>query len=269
MTQLPESSPHTPEENTPNPQLSEGENGLVFGAGLSPEEAARLASVLNRLRDEPKELEVYGDEDDAFVVQLRNIAQKLGISQDVSVIYPGSHVHVGVARVFGKEHVTHVDPDADAMRAMQKAGYSVVELPIEEYIPEQPAGLVVALNSYGQPTRKVMDRLLVPGGYVVANNWTGWAHNLSGIKGYETVGAIMPTYSSPEAAWVDSADLPDDSAGKERVYYKMAPGEPMSIGTPDDHTYADDEYRNADALFVFRRKPNKDFSGIMRGLIKL
>jgi hypothetical protein len=240
----------------------------MFGPGVSPEDEARLASILNRLNDKPKETEPYGDEDDEFVVQLRNIAHKLGIRKDVSVIYPGSHAHAGVARVFGKEHVTNVDPDADAMEAMKKSGYSTVELPIEAYIPERPAGLVVALNSYGIPTRKVMDRLVAPRGYVVANNWTGWAHNLSGMKGYEIIGAIMPDYTRPEAEWVDAADLPDDPAGKNIVYYNMAPGEPLTVGTPDNHTFADEEYSNTEALFVFRRKPNKFFSGIMRVLTK-
>lgn len=226
----------------------------MFGTGLSSEAAAHLASILNRFRDRPTELKPYGDEHDEFVVQLRNIAHILGVGQDASVIYPGSNTHAGVARAFGRENVTHVDPDGHATNAMRKAGYHTAQLPIEEYIPEHPADLVVALNSYGQPTREVMNKLVVPEGYVIANNWTGWAHDLTGMTGYAMVGAILPAYNSPEAEWVDAADLPNNPAGKEIVFYKILPGGALSAGTLEDNTFADEEYHNPDALFVFQRQ---------------
>ena len=199
-------------------------------------------------------LEIYGDSDDSFVCALRGIKDKLNLEDGSTVVYPGSHTHVGVARVFGKENVTHVDPDHEATQVLAKADFKAVETGVEDYEPDEPADVMVALNSYGSPTSEIVQRLVKPGGFVIANNYTHWANKLNGLQdSLRLVAAIMPSYGAADARLVEASELPEEATGSDVVYSKLEGGGEISRGTPEDHDVAIEMSRNPDALFIFER----------------
>ena len=203
-----------------------------------------------------KKLEVFGDEEEPFVQSLRVLKDALHIHEDAQVVYPGSSTHVGVARVFGKECVTHVDPEDEACSVLKNAGYTAEAIGIEDYHPKEPADLMVALNSYGEPTAKMLKNVLKPGGLVITNNYTHWATELSAIEGVTLQSAMLPDYRSGNAELVDSARVPKNATEIVEQEFvitrggRMLPYEPgeraeglvTSISSP----------RYPDALFVFR-----------------
>jgi len=60
----------------------------------------------------------------------------LSLNEGISVLYPGSATHVGVAQVFGKDYTIHVDPEKAYTGVLQKAGYTAITSTIEAYSPE-------------------------------------------------------------------------------------------------------------------------------------
>ena len=219
--------------------------------GVMPDEIALAAMLIDRMS---KKLEVYGDTDDEFVVRLRQIKELSGLQDGAEVIYPGSSTHVGVARVFGKEHVTHVDPDEKAMVAMSDAGYLTETCTIEDYRPEQPADAIIALNSYGKPTQELIGALVRPGGIVVANNHTHWAAALNEQEGLTLMGAIFPNYYGPDAKLLSPGEVPEGACEIAKAFYIIGKGGRVTMGSPDHYTFMDDEPRYPDALFIFQRQ---------------
>lgn len=186
-----------------------------------------------RRRIESSDFPLYGDEDDGFVRSLRRIKQDFAIARGSSVLYPGSSTHVGVARVFGKEHVIHVDPEEGAVRTLRAAGYLAVQQRVEDYAPAAPADVLVALNSYGSPTAEAIERQVRFGGMIIANNWTSWAHELNQLSSHtRLLAAILPSFNAPEAELVIN---PEQLRGA------------VDRGTDTGAPYAD-------ALFVFDRR---------------
>lgn len=196
--------------------------------------------------------ELSGDMDDSFVTTLRGIKDWLQIPDDATVIYPGSSVHVGVARVFGKENVVHVDPDEIAARSLSGADYMAVESTIEEYIPEEPVDVMVALNSYGKITDTILERLLKPGGLVIANNYTHWAHDLSEMPGVTLESAVLPSYGDVNASYLEGGDIPVNACGLTVQYWRISREGRIEVGTPEDNTFAEKSPNYPDGLFVFR-----------------
>lgn len=210
-----------------------------------------LMAMLNKKN---KKLETFGDTEDEFVKALRGLQQLVGLEDSASVIYPGSSTHVGVARVFGKGNVVHVDPDSGAMDVLTEQGYLAVESTIEAYSPDKPVDAIVALNSYGVPTAETITRLVKPGGFVIANNWTHWAAELAKLGDtLELVGAIMPDYQTPDAKFAGADALPHDVTDLVKHYFVLESGGEMKAGTPENHTFADESPTYPDALFVFKR----------------
>lgn len=213
---------------------------------------ALLIAMFNKNKE--KNLEVFGDTDDSFVDSLKTIIHSLGEKKDVSVIYPGSGAHVGVARVFGKEHVVHVDPDTDAFDALNNNGYAAVKSTIEDYMPNAPADGMVALNSYGTPSKELIGRLVKPGGFVVANNYTHWASVLAKMgETLELVGAVMPDYQLHDSEFVDNSKIPKGATEIDKAYILVDRDANVKPGTPDNFTIQNESPRYPDALFVFRR----------------
>jgi hypothetical protein len=212
---------------------------------------ALLRAMLSGEKEKP---EVFGDEDDEFVKWLKGIKQFLGINGDISVIYPGSSTHVGVARVFGKGNVTHVDPNSDAVEVLTNNGYGAIESTIEDYRPAELADGVVALNSYGAPSAELIDKLVKPGGFVIANNHTHWAAELAKLGDtLKLVGAVMPDYRLPNAKAVGSSEVPEGATDLVKQYYIFEPDGSFKPGTPGNHTFEDESPKYPDALFVFKR----------------
>jgi len=108
-----------------------------------------------------------------------------------------------------------------------------VAMPIERYMPQEPADVLVALDMPGNPTRATVDCLVKPGGYVIASDWTGWAGKLFDLKDQlEIQGAVAPAYDNSEPEFMILPHLPR--------------GEGASITA---HLFNDQK----DVLFVFRR----------------
>lgn len=182
------------EHNPPEIQSQDNQPELEITGGNS-----RLRALLRRLRQEPQRLEILDDGEDAFVMGLRALKDEFQIPDGVSVMYPGSSTHVGVARVFGKEAVTHIDPDEHAVEALDRNGYKTAKCGIEEYLPVERHDGLIALNSYGRPTDEVLSKTLKPGGFIIANNYTHWAHMLQALSGVTLEAAMLPAYNhNPE-----------------------------------------------------------------------
>jgi hypothetical protein len=234
-------------ETTPNTEQDTASPNETLEASAH----ALLREMLNRKAARP---EVSGDTDDGFVNSLRTIKQVLDVEDGASVIYPGSGVHAGVARVFGKEYVVHVDPDGDACKTLDDNGYVAVQSTIEDYAPHESADGIVALNSYGAPSEELIDLLVKPGGFVVANNYTHWASALSKMdKTLELVGAMMPAYQLADTEFVDSSKIPEGAMNIDTEYLIVDRNANITAGTPDNFTFQNDAPRYPDALFAFRR----------------
>jgi hypothetical protein len=196
---------------------------------------ALLRAMFNKNNE--KNLEVFGDTDDSFVDSLKIIMESLGEKMGVSVIYPGSGAHVGVARVFGKEYVVHVDPDTDAFDALNNNGYAAVKSTIEDYMPAEPADGMVALNSYGTPSKELIGRLVKSGGFVVANNYTHWASELAKMgETLELVGAVMPDYHPHDSEFVDVSKIPEGATEIDKEYILVDRDANVKPGTPEIQT---------------------------------
>lgn len=198
--------------------------------------------------------ELGGDMDDSFVTTLRGVKDWLQIPDDANIVYPGSSAHVGVARVFGKENVVHVDPDEIAVRTLTSADYAAVKSTIEEYKPVEPADVMVALNSYGSITADVLERLVKPGGIVIANNYTHWAHELSKLPNVTLESALLPSYMDENASYVEGDDIPDGACDLVMQYWRISREGSVELGTPANNTFAEESPKYPDGLFVFRLK---------------
>ena len=214
------------------------------------DDEALMALLRNTLSRKP---EIFGDEEDEFVMALRDIASCLRLGSDVSVIYPGSSTHAGVARVFGKDHVQHVDPDEGAMDVMSAHGYKTTISTIEEYAPTEQADVMVALNSYGEPTLEVIERLVKDGGYIIANNYTRWAYSIMKTGTAELVGAVIPDYRMPTAELVEKDKIDPSATDISTSYIILEDGGAVKEGTPENHSFADERAKYPDELFVFKK----------------
>lgn len=231
----------------PNPGIEQPR----FKSDSSQAEDELMLAMFSRLHAKP---EVFGDDEDEFVIALRKLKQQLGMNDTSVVIYPGSGTHVGVARVFGKDNVIHVDPDVGSTEVLAERGYLAAASRVEEYSPVKPVDAMVALNSYGVPTAEMVTRLVKPGGYVIANNWTHWAADLAKFgETLELRGAVMPTYQTPDAKFVDAEELPQGVTDIVKQFFVIESGGSMKPGTPEEHAYIDESATYPDALFVFKR----------------
>lgn len=208
--------------------------------------------LANNPLERQDKLEISGDLDDSFVTALKGIKDLIGIKPDASVIYPGSSTHVGVARVFGKEAVTHVDPDERVKVALEESGYRGVTSGIEQYVPDEPVDVIVALNSYGKPDADIISRLVKPGGWIIANNYTGWARDVNTVPGLELKAAVLPTYMDSNRQLLQGDEIPPDATEDVAYYMKMSPEGKITPGTVQDHTISDVSARYPDGLFAFQ-----------------
>ena len=198
--------------------------------------------------------EIHDDENGPLVEKLRMIRQWFDISEDSTVVYPGSATDIDVARVFGKNNVTHIDPDSAACQALVEHGYAAVSSRIEDYAPAIPFDVMIALNSYGRLSQGEVARLVRPGGYIIANNYTGWATDLKGFNDVvQLVGAVLPSYGHDDAELYLGADIPAGAAEMTTRYYILPPGGGIKAGTRDNHTFTDDGPVYPDGLFIFQR----------------
>lgn len=197
-------------------------------------------------------LEIFGDIENNFVLALRDLKAQLDLADGTKVIYPGSSTHVGVARVFGKENVVHVDPSEEACQSLSGSGYQVAQTGIEDYLPSEKADLLVALNSYGEPTPAILERVLEPGALIIANNYTLWAHELNAIDGVAMIGAVMPAYSSPDASFVAAPEVPETATDIISATYHFKDGQQVDHHHPEGFSFTDQEPNFPDALFVFQ-----------------
>ncbi len=199
------------------------------------------------------DLELSEDKEDEFTGSLRAIRDHLDLPEHPSVIYPGSSTHIGVARVFGKENVIHVDPDERATNTLSNHDYRVAVQGISDYEPAKPSDLMVALNSYGELGEDDVDRLIKGGGYLITNNYTNWAGDGMRLKNLSLVGAFLPSYF--EGSYVESDDIPQDATDMHTTYYYFPPEGGMKVTTADQPgAFPDESARYPDGLFVFKKK---------------
>ncbi len=197
-------------------------------------------------------LETFGDKEDDFVKTIRDLKERLGIADGSKVVYPGSSTHVGVARVFGKERVVHVDPSEEACEALEVSGYLVEQMRIEDYVPDEKADVIVALNSYGEPTAAMLEQVLKPGAFVIANNYTHWAAELFALEDVSLVGAVLPAYGHENSHYVTDKEVSDTAIAilPSTIYIKD--GNIASGPGPGVFEFPDSQPNYPDALFVFK-----------------
>jgi len=228
---------------------------LTTPEGIDPKLAARLAEMAVGRVDDNWLPELDNKNDEPFISSLLLLASKLGILPDAKIIYPGSATHTGVAEAFGIGNVVHVDPDEKSCKALGNAGYNAVCDTVEGYTPEEKVDAIIALNSYGAPTSEIIDRLLLPNGVVIVNNYTHWAHEIACLPGMKLEAAILPRYSS--GLLVNSQDIPEGSTQLRVYYYNFTREGTLTAGTPDDHSFAEEAADYPDALFAFRYLPGR------------
>ncbi len=197
-------------------------------------------------------LELFGDCDDAFVNRLKDLNESLNVPDDAHIIYSGSSTHVGVARVFGKKNVVHVDPEEQACDLLSAAGYIAEALKIEDYHPDEKADVLVALNSYGTPSEEVIRNTVKPGGVIITNNYSHWANELNKLDGVTLKAALMPSYLDESAELVDGGDIPSDATALTEVTYSIDKDGRLNSKDPDANVFTDVKPKYPDALFVFQ-----------------
>lgn len=235
-------------KSTPEPN---SENVGREQEGLS-ERAQRLLLELAIKESLATKLEVFGDEDDAFVSRLRSLKDALDVPDDAKVVYSGSSTHVGVARVFGKENVVHVDPEEEACDALSAAGYIAEALKIEDYHPEKKVDVLVGLNSYGTPNEEAIKSIVKPGGLIVVNNYTHWASELNQLEGVTLKAALLPSYMAEGAKLVvDGGNIPDNATSLESVTYKIGRDGSINSKDPDAFEFTEESPVYPDGLFIF------------------
>ncbi len=214
---------------------------------------SRIFGDRPELPEPPQIREVVADPDDSIIKSLTMLKERLQIPDDARVVYPGSDTHVGAATVFGKENVTHVDPDESAALSLAKYGYLAKAENIEDHMPTKgPYDVMFALNSYGQLDREGFARLVKPGGLILANNYTHWAHDIP-ESGIELVGAILPNMYAEEAEYTTEAAKLKDSTDIVHEYIRISPGGKVELfNEPTPGAFADESARYPDALFVFQ-----------------
>lgn len=177
-----------------------------------------------------------GEDNDSFVVALRELRDILSVLENVKVAHSGSGRHTGVAQVFGLENVIHVDPDQATCRLLSDAGYLAQATRIEDFCPSELLDGIVALNSYGEPTKQALSKIVKPGGFIIVNNWTHWAARLAAMPGMELTTAILENYYSEDRQILEGADIPDNAT------------ELRALDPDGAHHYA----LYPDGLFVFK-----------------
>lgn len=240
------------EEYVPTPE----EIAMFASPEQDPETTERLKRILAEAaieRQNLPDLEISGDEEDDFVQSLRTFQKQFQIPEDAEVIYPGSATNVGPDRVFGKDHVTHVDPDQRAVDALEKHGYQAVPKGISEYDPDKKGDVMVALNSYGRLSPEDVERLLNDGGYLVTNNYTGWASDAADMENLSLVGTMLPRYSEG-GAFLEGDAIPEGATDIVTRYYRSPGGKGLVKAEPNEPgAWSDDSARYPDGLFIFRK----------------
>lgn len=233
------------------PETPSDINGVMDDAEIM--DAIKKFHNANKVEEK---LEIFGGMEDDFSIALLDLIKAFDLKKDGKVIYPGSSTHVSVAAVFGKENVIHVEPSERAYQSLEGHGYVVFRGGIEEFIPEEKYDGLIALNSYGQPSEELLDAQLKSGAFLIANNYSFWAHDLNQLPNVELVGALLPSYVHPkDERYIITADQVDvGMITASYSYYSIEPSGKMKPGTPDNHTFADRDSRFPDGLFVFRKK---------------
>jgi len=237
------------------------EPGISLPEKNHDEIIAMVLESIKNINNNDWKPELEGNPEGPFVKSLTLIRERFDIPEGVTALYPGSATHTDVAIVFGKDNVTHVDPDEKACTALSDAGYSAVAKGIEEYIPDEPFDVMVLLNSYGEineSNKEKIRELVKPGGIIIANNYTEWAHDLAQLTDImDLKGALLPDYHDPVAKFYEADEVPVDATEVRTSYYtSVTDGSqpPIKPGTLEQHDYALELPNNPDALFVFQVK---------------
>lgn len=149
----------------------------------SKEESKRIRNLVKK----DWEPTLYGQDDDFFTRGLELFAKYFNPKTDI-VYYPGSNTHVGPSETEALKgsRIIYVDKDQDAIKALQKAGY---EARVEDASAFNPGevNILILLNFYeDKPVEFV-----VPGGYIVCNDWWGAATKLRDNPDFEIVAALI------------------------------------------------------------------------------
>jgi hypothetical protein len=110
-----------------------------------------------------------GYSDGVSVRALRELGKRMLLPQPPRVVYPGSSVDTGVAEVFGKENVTHIDTHEAAMAVMALGGYEAVAGPVDDYAGD-PFDLMVVRSALVL-SEELIEDLITTTGYLISNNW--------------------------------------------------------------------------------------------------
>ena len=191
-----------------------------------------------------------------LVATLSELKRRFSIPDTAQVLDSGSNTNVAVSSAFGKEGATHLDPDEQAMGLLKEHGYRTVTSTMEDYSPQEPFDVLVGMNSYGTPTADTLKRLVKPGGLIIANNYTGWAHDIteSGVAKLE--GGVLPAYYAPEAEYLPGGEIDPRVLEIGKEYYIFPDFTPINDPSeaPDGAQIfvEEDSAELPDAIFIFR-----------------
>jgi hypothetical protein len=225
--------------------MSHAEDSFRGGADpVPPGFLERAKEVFNR------PYEITGDTEDDFVQALRTLQRFVPIAAGVRVVYPGSKTHVGVARVFGKDAVMHVDTNSRAVECLLAHGYQAEVASLEDYTPPAPYDVMVGMNLPDTTAAQHLGSLVRPGGLVVVNNATGWARDLAVNNRARLYSAIFPAYDGDDSRYAIAGLLPADATACTPAYYRMDP--PGPADGPGPGILEDQVALYPQGLFVFR-----------------
>jgi hypothetical protein len=109
---------------------------------------------------------------DSFTQRAARLIEDSGVNPQV-IYYPGCNVDLSFAKLFPKSRVIHADIDDKVMKKMTEGGYEAHTADMNEYIPDQPADVVVIFDA-GYIPQEHLEKIMNPQGIVLVNNWH-WA----------------------------------------------------------------------------------------------
>lgn len=164
-----------------------------------------LTERLRQLQAIEQNPQLYGgDPNDSFVEELDLAARFFNLSPAI-IYYPGCDTHVGPSFVnsFKQSRIVYVDKNEASVAALQKEGYEAHVGDVESFSPGNVDLLILLNFNHDQPPKQV-----IPGGYVVCNDWWGAATSLKDNPDFELSGVIIMEKDTDEPT-IESDDLTD------------------------------------------------------------
>lgn len=87
-----------------------------------------------------------------------------------TIYYPGSYYDLSFTKLYPEARVIHVDIESEPVEAMRRSGYEAYKADRDEFVPDDPADIVVIFNA-GYAAEEHLKKVTKPGSLVIVNDW--------------------------------------------------------------------------------------------------